>query len=120
MAPKTKEVATNLVDTGEPVEGVLMGCVVRATLDHEAGLVRELLAQRYREFGTELFEERGNELVDKVRRIFARLAAPSNESSTDSVGHVVNNTTINASDLDQIDQLEAQLAAGQKPAGAGS
>ncbi|HHX9802608.1 TPA: hypothetical protein ACVTEY_000173 [Salmonella enterica subsp. enterica] len=66
----------------EPVEEMLVGCVVRSTLDHEAGLVRELLVQRYREFGTELFEERANELVDCVRRIFARLAAPLEEGKT--------------------------------------
>ncbi|EBC7954412.1 hypothetical protein QTA77_003602 [Salmonella enterica] len=102
MAPKTKEVATNLVDTGEPVEGVLVGCVVRATLDHEAGLVRELLAQRYREFGTELFEERGNELVDKVRRIFARLAAPLEESE-ETEGESVN--TIDVTTLSDPDRV---------------
>lgn len=68
----------------EPLQGVLVGGIVRATLDHEAGLVREVLVQRYREFGTELFEERANELVDCVRRIFARLAAPLDEGKDDN------------------------------------
>ncbi|EKT1335044.1 hypothetical protein ABWR82_004311 [Salmonella enterica subsp. enterica] len=74
---KTKgAVIADMNQAGEPLEGALTGEVVRATLDHEAGLVHELLVQRYREFGTELFEERANELVDCVRRIFARLAVP--------------------------------------------
>lgn len=103
MAPKTKEIVTpNTADIGEPVEGTLVGCVVRATLDHEAGLVRELLAQRYREFGTELFEERGNELVDKVRRIFARLAAPLEESE-ETEGESVN--TIDVTTLSDPDRV---------------
>lgn len=101
MAPKTKEV-TNLVDTGEQVEGGPVGCVVRATLDHEAGLVRELLVQRYREFGTELFEERGNELVGCVRRIFARLAAPLEESE-ETEGESVN--TIDVTTLSDPDRV---------------
>ncbi|ELP3920186.1 hypothetical protein QUQ16_001119 [Escherichia coli] len=48
----------------------------RTTLDHEAALVRDLLVQHYREFGSEEFEEYANELVDCVRRIYARLVAP--------------------------------------------
>lgn len=55
----------------------------RETLDHEAALVRDLLAQRYREFGLEKFEDRANEIVDSVRRIFARLAAPLVEGAAE-------------------------------------
>lgn len=103
MAPKTKDIVTpKTADIGEQVEGVLVGCVVRATLDHEAGLVRELLVQRYREFGTELFEERGNELVDSVRRIFARLAVPLEESE-ETEGESVN--TIDVTTLSDPDRV---------------
>lgn len=83
---KNKENPTTVeaAQVTESLEGTLVGCVARPTLDHEAGLVREVLVQRYREFGTELFEERANELVDCVRRIFARLAAPLEEDKTTS------------------------------------
>lgn len=76
--------AADVEQAGELFHGEVVSIGVRATLDHEAGLVRELLVQRYREFGTELFEERADELVDCVRRIFARLAAPLEEVKTTS------------------------------------
>ncbi|EKY6155088.1 hypothetical protein VCM52_001175 [Escherichia coli] len=68
----------------EQIKGEPAGEVVRPTLDHEAGLVRDLLVQRYREFGSEKFEERANELVDCVRHIYARLAAPVDAAGVES------------------------------------
>ncbi|MDO3920393.1 hypothetical protein [Salmonella enterica] len=94
--------AVNAEQASEPLQGELVSIGGRATLDHEAGLVRDLLVQRYREFGTELFEERGNELVGSVRRIFARLAAPLEESE-ETEGESVN--TIDVTTLGDPDRV---------------
>ncbi|EOT1738171.1 hypothetical protein ACYJGC_005219 [Klebsiella pneumoniae] len=67
---------------------------LRPTLEYEAALMRDLLAQRYREFGLEKFEDRANEIVDSVRRIFARLAAPLEEDAVEDQPERIDMTSL--------------------------